>query len=247
MIKKLFSIISIKIISMIIIFYLSTNILYNISYYNEILYILITQLLGFIIILIANIYITKVPINYSFKFSKKSIIFIIIIAIIEITYSIFSPHKIYQAFMIGILSSIPEEYLFRGVILGGLLELVKSKKIKNIYIPILISSLIFSMFHLSNLTFQNFSYTIAQMIQVFGLGIFLSALYIRTHNLLVPIIAHFTLNSIVTFMNPSNSVFVNYINIPGYLAIIQSLMPLILYTTIGLIIIAKYNSNLNKS
>ena len=78
---------------------------------------------------------------------------------------------------IGIVPSVVEELLFRGLILHALLPFGKWK-------AVLISSALFSLFHLSP----------AQTVYQFIFGIILALVYLKTKNMLVPILLHFVNN-----------------------------------------------------
>lgn len=78
---------------------------------------------------------------------------------------------------VGVLPSIVEELLFRGLILHALLPFGKWK-------AVLISSALFSLFHLSP----------AQTVYQFIFGIVLALVYLRTKNMLVPMLLHFVNN-----------------------------------------------------
>ena len=75
-------------------------------------------------------------------------------------------------------------------------------RIGKLIVPILLTNLIFSSEHLLNLSSQSLIITGGQMIQTFGMGILFTCLYIRTQNLIVPMIAHFTLDSVMIFLLP---------------------------------------------
>ncbi|GAA3180516.1 CPBP family intramembrane glutamic endopeptidase [Fructilactobacillus sanfranciscensis] len=75
-------------------------------------------------------------------------------------------------------------------------------RIGKLIVPILLTNLIFSSEHLLNLSSQSLIITGGQMIQTFGMGILFTCLYIRTQNLIVPMIAHFTLDSVIIFLLP---------------------------------------------
>lgn len=93
------------------------------------------------------------------------------------------------AVLIGVLAAITEEPLFRGMAFGALLQHWQGKhRVRN---AVLVSSLFFSLFHLVNLANQNLAGTVNQMIQVFGMGILLAALYVRSGTLLAPMALHF--------------------------------------------------------
>ncbi|MCQ2737308.1 MAG: CPBP family intramembrane metalloprotease [archaeon] len=83
-----------------------------------------------------------------------------------------------------ILSPIVEELLFRGIILR------KLNTDYNFSIPfaILISSLLFGLCH-----------SFGGILSAFVFGICMSVLYLKTKNILVPILAH-TLNNLISFI-----------------------------------------------
>ena len=107
-------------------------------------------------------------------------------------------YLVIQMIMSTVTGPIAEEFIFRGFLLNRLI------KKTNIWIGILISSAAFAAFHLD--------YKI--LISTFLFGIIASLLYLRTRNLLVPILIHMFHNSIVFIqsslvppMNMSFSVF----------------------------------------
>ncbi|NDR76049.1 CPBP family intramembrane metalloprotease [Lactobacillus sanfranciscensis] len=126
------------------------------------------------------------------------------IMIIEVLLAIMNPGKIIMAISIGLMAGIVEEYLCRGLIFGTLYQLFKRKKtiFGKLIVPILLTNLIFSSEHLLNLSSQSLIITGGQMIQTFGMGILFTCLYIRTQNMIVPMIAHFTLDSVMIFLLP---------------------------------------------
>ncbi|NVO11276.1 MAG: CPBP family intramembrane metalloprotease [Bacteroidales bacterium] len=64
----------------------------------------------------------------------------------------------------------------------------------GVYAAIVVSSLVFSLFH--------FKY---KMVQIFFLGVFFAFLIFSTGNLLVPFIAHLTNNTLILFYKPKQS------------------------------------------
>ncbi|MCL2587726.1 MAG: CPBP family intramembrane metalloprotease [Firmicutes bacterium] len=96
-----------------------------------------------------------------------------------------SPHRFLLVIVTtGILPSVVEELLFRGLILHALLPFGKWK-------AVLISSALFSLFHLSP----------AQTVYQFIFGIVLALVYLRTKNMLIPMLLHFVNNvAIVTVL-----------------------------------------------
>lgn len=91
---------------------------------------------------------------------------------------------------LALLPAICEELLFRGVI-------VNSLKSKSYMFAIFISSFMFAIFHFS----------LSQLIYPFCFGLILSVVYLKTDNLLFPMLLHFANNglsvSIQYFSSPS--------------------------------------------
>lgn len=85
-----------------------------------------------------------------------------------------------------------EEFLFRGLILNTLLVKMKDNQRKGKISAIFVSSVLFGLVHLLNL-FDNPNMVNAVIAQVFYatfIGVFLGALYVRTHNIWVVVFYH---------------------------------------------------------
>ena len=110
-----------------------------------------------------------------------------------------------QAAVIGTIAAVPEEYLFRGVMLGGLIRAFYVAHHRHAKYQLLfcvgLSSLVFSLAHLSNLPAQGVVITIAQVIQTFGMGAVFATLYIRYESLLMPILIHFLIDFVITLVS----------------------------------------------
>lgn len=91
-----------------------------------------------------------------------------------------------------ILIGVFEEFLFRGLILNILLEKMQKDSFKNKMAAIVISAVLFGLVHLLNLFSmpQLVNATIGQVVYAFFIGIFLGALYLRTHNIWVVVFYH---------------------------------------------------------
>lgn len=92
-----------------------------------------------------------------------------------------STYLVIQMIITTVTGPITEEFIFRGFLLNRLI------KKTNIWLGIFISSALFAAFHLD--------YKI--LIGTFLFGIIASLLYLKTRNLLVPILIHMFHNSIV--------------------------------------------------
>lgn len=105
-------------------------------------------------------------------------------------------YRIPAAITIGLLGALPEEVMVRGVALGSLLAHMSGKWLRTR--AVILSSLVFALLHLGNLTMQSFPATITQAVNAFASGCLFAALYLRAGNLLAPIIAHFGLDFLAT-------------------------------------------------
>tara|TARA_A100001015_G_scaffold39585_2_gene43478 strand:- start:11179 stop:12096 length:918 start_codon:yes stop_codon:yes gene_type:complete len=93
---------------------------------------------------------------------------------------------IQMIFIIGITASICEEFLFRGVIQNLLIE-----KLNSVHYSILISAIIFSIFHLQ----------FSAILPRFILGIIIGYVYLNYKNLIHPILLHFFYNSTLVILS----------------------------------------------
>ena len=97
-----------------------------------------------------------------------------------------------------ILVGITEELVFRGVIADLTLKYLLQKESKKEYISIAVitSSALFALFHVFNIHFALYSGVLIQMIGVFVLGMYLTAVYYRSGNLYAVMFLHI-INDIV--------------------------------------------------
>lgn len=121
-----------------------------------------------------------------------------------------------------LLTCIIEELLFRAILV---FELVKFKS-KNK--AIIISSLIFGLIHLINISsIASIGPTLLQVIYTFGLGLILASMYIENKNIILPIIFHFLFN----FLNDIlvNTLFILKWNLPFFIVNISFSILAIVY------------------
>jgi membrane protease YdiL (CAAX protease family) len=92
----------------------------------------------------------------------------------------------------GLGAGIVEEYFYRGLILGTLMKLFskQTSKARQIWYPLLITSLIFGLDHSTNAFSQPVINTIFQVIQTFMMALILGALYIRSGSLIMSMLFH---------------------------------------------------------
>lgn len=82
--------------------------------------------------------------------------------------------KIAVRVTLGLLVAGLEETVFRGILLGGLLQRLRLRLTRRLWVAVLGSSLLFSLSHAMKLTHQSLPVTLMQMVQAFGLGLVLS-------------------------------------------------------------------------
>ncbi len=127
---------------------------------------------------------------------------------------------------LAVLPAICEELLFRGVI-------VNSLKSKGYMFAIFISAFMFAIFHFS----------LSQLIYPFCFGIILSVVYLKTNNLLFPILLHFANNAL--------SVSIQYFSSSSSTSTFTHSMSMLVYAiiTLAIWIVVIYNliKHFNKS
>ncbi|MGK0555310.1 intramembrane glutamic endopeptidase MroQ [Macrococcus capreoli] len=92
--------------------------------------------------------------------------------------------------LITIVGPILEEFVFRKVIFGELYEAIKGARWLSFTISVLISGFIFSCAHM------DFDHTLIYM----GMSLVFSSLYVLTNRIIVPIVAHMSMNGFVVVM-----------------------------------------------
>lgn len=105
------------------------------------------------------------------------------------------PHVVLFTVLSTITTAIWEELYFRYV--GCSLFVENDGRFK--WYNIVFLALAFSSMHMVNFFSQDPIPTLIQLFFTFGLGVFLLALYIATKAIIVPIIAHFLINSVADF------------------------------------------------
>ncbi len=120
-----------------------------------------------------------------------------------LSYKLNSPGKyLISLISLAVIPAICEELIFRGVIVNGL-------KSKGTTFAIILSSIMFSMFHFSA----------SQLIYPFCFGLILSIVYLRTQNIIFPIILHFTNNALslsIQYFGNSSGVFTHSVSMLKY-------------------------------
>ncbi|MFT8466514.1 MAG: CPBP family intramembrane glutamic endopeptidase [Liquorilactobacillus satsumensis] len=211
--------------------FLGINILKGINESNNLFFLFFDKCLFLILLIILNAKLTRQKIPFSLKLNKeqRNLVLTLITALIII--GVMNEKNFLAAFTIGLIASTTEEYLFRGIILVTLLRLFwrSTKQSTRILFPAIISSVLFGLEHFLNLYSQNFSLTTIQVCQTMAMGFLFASLFIRTKNLLFPIICHFGIDFVVTafwgVQNTNNASFGGAVSVA------------ILYIMIGFIIL----------
>lgn len=199
------------------------------------LYLNIYKLVSIIVICLLNYWIINQKIF--FKPSNKKIgwlvFFIVCFAIVLLC---FRNKNFWISLDVGFIAAVPEELMFRGIILAFILTLITRKNISNFRVisGVVISALVFGAFHYINLTHQSFGFTSLQVINAAALGMLLGAIYVKSGTILVPMAFHFTYDFLVTIVKGMDAT--NYTSVQSGQWIIL-LVYVVLYSGIALIII----------
>lgn len=184
------------------------------------------------------------PIFLKIKLKNKITFTILFIILFFMPIMEQSSTKILEAITIGLIAAIPEEYLYRGIVLGGFLKYLKSTKLRSeksrIIFCLVASSLLFSLIHISNVIFDGTLNTFCQIIQTFGFGLLAGSFYIAYSSLLAPIALHFLLDFELTISNGlEQNTQVAASDIPSY--ILTSFIIAIFYIIIGISVLHRAN------
>lgn len=128
------------------------------------------------------------------------ILFYSMISIDEILKNGFS----FLAMVTALVVAIAEEMAYRGQIL---IQSIRWTKSKNSYLfGLLLSSFLFAVSHLANLSSQPIKATIFQVITTFSVGLILGVIYLTSGNFFFPVMIHFLIDfSAFTQNNSMNS------------------------------------------
>lgn len=186
-----------------IIFYISYLI---VDYFSSMLEGIIGNLIPFIFTIIVAFLIFKyvktlkiLKQNILSKNIISSIVFIIFLTIffmlvvhpIDNIKGVFntSTINIIKCLIIAITAGIFEEFLVRVLIFDGFAQLCNSKKY-NLLLASIYSSLLFGIFHLSNLSFQSVEATLQQVFYAIAIGLMFCFIRLKTNGILICIILH---------------------------------------------------------
>lgn len=187
---------------------------------------IIRALIVTFIFFVINRYWIKQQIFWKNKMSGETIVVYLLFVGLLVFLSSIHIHRISEAILIGLSGALPEEFVFRGVILGKL----ESLPHHGSYKPVIITSILFALIHFVNLNSQNIIVTVFQVVEVFGMGFFFCALYLSSKTLLAAIFAHFCIDYSATILNGlKNSSTYNSVSF-------TSILSVIIWTSIFLIV-----------
>lgn len=168
------------------------------SPFSELFSNILYKAIEILLVLSLNYFLTKQAMHFKFKITLKQAVFLILsIAYLAIIIRGGTKKYLFGTLVWALLTAVSEELLFRGVILGNLLNFIFKWTVPNrkkIFGTVLLASFVFSLEHLTNLMNQSMLITICQLIQTFGMGVLLAAVYIRTGSLVDAINLHFLID-----------------------------------------------------
>lgn len=129
---------------------------------------------------------------------------VIIIPIVIVSMSIFGDLTLYRSAGFNLLSlfllsnmlvALVEEFAFRAIVLPLILR-IRSHKKRLVLASVVMSSVLFGVLHYLNLFREpdNFSGITSQVIFATCIGVYLGALFLRTRNIIFPVVIHFLVN-----------------------------------------------------
>ena len=163
------------------------------KYGTELIVEIFYALLVLIVMLFKNSYVFT---NKQEKFDTTLLLGLpmLVIALINLSSSIssltsFSLPNFINVFIFCIFIGIAEEFLCRGWIQNEFIERFSKDK-KSVILSIVLSSLIFGLMHITNLSTQTFLETLLQIINATALGVLLGSIYYKTKNIWGVIFLH---------------------------------------------------------
>ena len=164
-------------------------------------YLNIYKIVSIIVICLLNYWIIKQKIF--FKPSETKIGWLVFLVVcFTIVMASMENKNFLIALDVGAIAALPEEIMFRGIILAFVLKLMTRKSISQwrVIFSLVISALIFGGFHYINLSSQSFGFTSLQVVNAAALGMILGAVYIKSGTIIVPMALHFIYDFLVTLV-----------------------------------------------
>jgi membrane protease YdiL (CAAX protease family) len=174
-------------------------IILNIDASNTSILFIISRLLLLVFIIYYWHYKNKNTFDYRILKSKKWFIISVLLIVICFLFIVEGKIQLTQKYLLHLIKCISvgglEEFLFRYLIFVYFLE-----KFKRYLSSIFFVSLIFALFHISNLFFGSGLYSfIFQIETAFIIGLILQYIFLKTNNLIIVITIHALLNFLGTY------------------------------------------------
>lgn len=205
----------------------------HMGYYNKyILLINIYKVISILVILLLNYLLLKQTIYLAPSKQKTGWLVFLIICLGLFLSSIHSKH-FWIALDIGLIASLSEELLFRGLVLGKLMTILNRVKTSRLRVnlAVIIAAVIFGLYHYVNLSQQSFGVTTVQVVNAAGLGLVLGVIYVKSGSLWIPISLHFIYDFLVTIAKGFS--ISDYQALPHYAAL-ASFMMFVIYAAAAL-------------
>ncbi|CAI2653734.1 hypothetical protein AKUH4B507X_14080 [Apilactobacillus kunkeei] len=175
-------------------------------------YLNIYKIVSILVIYLLNYWIIKQKIF--FKPSETKVGWLVFLVVcFTIVLACFTHKNFWIALDVGTIAALPEELMFRGIILAFVLKLMTRKSTNQwrVITSLVISAFIFGGFHYINLTSQSFGFTSLQVVNAAALGMLLGAVYIKSGTIIVPMALHFIYDFLVTLIKGMSAT--NYTNV----------------------------------
>jgi|GEM_PF-3463352 len=75
------------------------------------------------------------------------------------------------------------------------------------------------------------------MVETFGMGILLAAIYVRTGSLITTIFAHFLIDFPILYLSQISTGFASTANMSGNVSVVGSIIVAIVYALVGIVVI----------
>lgn len=122
--------------------------------------------------------------------------------LLTIAKSGFVQTSLLKGLLIGVLVGLFEEYAYRKTVITYLIR--ENKKTSYLTIAF-VSGFIFSLVHFINLFTSSMENTLLQMMYAFGIGSLFAAVFLRTRNILIPVIFHALTDAFSFAANPAKN------------------------------------------
>lgn len=179
-------------------------IIINIDASNTSILFIISRLLLVAFIIYYWYYKNKNTFDYRILKSKKWLIISVLLIVVSFILIVDGSVQLTQKYLLYLIKCLSvgglEEFFFRYLVFGYFLE-----KLKRYPTSVFLVSLIFALFHISNLFLGSGLYSFIYQIETaFIIGLILQYLFLRTNNLIIIITIHALINFFGTYRNIEN-------------------------------------------